>query len=87
MPYADLRDFIAQLERAGELKRIKTPVDPNLEVTEIVQRVVRAGGPGLLFEQPTAGEMPLAINLFGTTRSATASATWSRHSSRSAGAA
>jgi 4-hydroxy-3-polyprenylbenzoate decarboxylase len=68
MPYADLRDFIAQLERAGELKRIKTPVDPHLEVTEIVQRVVRAGGPGLLFEQPTSGEMPLAINLFGTER-------------------
>jgi 4-hydroxy-3-polyprenylbenzoate decarboxylase len=66
--YDDLRDFLARLERDGELRRVTVPVDPRLEVSEIVQRVVRAGGPALLFEQPTSGSMPLAINLFGTER-------------------
>jgi 4-hydroxy-3-polyprenylbenzoate decarboxylase len=64
--YDDLRDFIARLERDGRLRRITAPVDPHLEVTEIVQRVVRARGPALLFERPTRGRLPLAINLFGT---------------------
>jgi 4-hydroxy-3-polyprenylbenzoate decarboxylase len=68
VPYDDLRDFLARLERDGELRRIRVPVDPELEVSEIVQRVIRAGGPALLFERPTAGGMPLAINLFGTER-------------------
>jgi 4-hydroxy-3-polyprenylbenzoate decarboxylase len=66
--YDDLRDFLARLERDGELRRVAVPVDPHLEVAEIVQRVVRAGGPALLFEKPTSGSMPLAINLFGTER-------------------
>jgi len=66
--YGDLRDFLARLERDGELRRVGVPVDPHLEVSEIVQRVVRAAGPALLFERPTAGTMPLAINLFGTER-------------------
>jgi 4-hydroxy-3-polyprenylbenzoate decarboxylase len=66
--YDDLHDFLARLERAGELRRIGAAVDPHLEVAEIVQRVVRAGGPALLFERPTRGRMPLAINLFGTER-------------------
>jgi 4-hydroxy-3-polyprenylbenzoate decarboxylase len=64
--YADLRDFLARLERDRELRRVSVPVDPRLEVCEIVQRVVRAGGPALLFERPTSGSMPLAINLFGS---------------------
>jgi 4-hydroxy-3-polyprenylbenzoate decarboxylase len=66
--YDDLRDFLARLDREGELRRVRVPVDPALEVTEIVQRVVRAGGPALLFEKPTSGSMPLAMNLFGTDR-------------------
>ena len=66
--YADLRDFLRDLERDGDLKRVGAPVDPHLEVTEIVERVVRAGGPALLFEHPTSGSMPLAINVFGTHR-------------------
>ena len=52
MQYRDLRDFIAQLERQGELKRIGAAVDPKLEMTEICDRVLKAGGPALLFEQP-----------------------------------
>ena len=68
MAHTDLRDFLRRLEKAGELRRVKAPVDPTLEISEITQRVVRDGGPGLLFEHPTRGEMPLAINLFGTER-------------------
>ncbi len=67
-PYADLPEFLTALERAGELHRVKVPVDPTLEISEIVTRTVRAGGPALLFERPTRGEMPVAINLFGTRR-------------------
>ena len=66
MAYDDLRDFIARLEKDGQLRRVTAPVDPTLEVTEIVRRVVRARGPALLFERPTRGRLPLAINLFGT---------------------
>jgi len=68
MAYADLREFLTRLESIGELVRVTTPVDPTLEVSEITQRVVRAGGPALLFERPTRGDMPIAINLFGTER-------------------
>ena len=64
----DLRDWIALLEREGELRRIPAEVDPHLEVTEIVDRVVRAGGPALLFERPKGAEHPLLINQFGTER-------------------
>ncbi|HEY8532605.1 MAG TPA: menaquinone biosynthesis decarboxylase [Micromonospora sp.] len=67
-PYTDLKDFLAALERKGELRRVKVPVDPTLEISEIVTRTVRAQGPALLFEKPTRGEMPVAINLFGTER-------------------
>ena len=67
-PYRDLPEFLRALERAGELHRVRVPVDPDLEITEIVTRTVRAGGPALLFERPTRGTMPLAINLFGTRR-------------------
>ncbi|MBK1695463.1 3-octaprenyl-4-hydroxybenzoate decarboxylase [Chromatium weissei] len=66
MKYKDLRDFIAQLEQRGELKRIQIPVDPYLEVTEICDRTLRAGGPALLFEHPKGSTIPLLGNLFGT---------------------
>ncbi|HPP47195.1 MAG TPA: UbiD family decarboxylase, partial [Accumulibacter sp.] len=68
MKYHDLRDFIAQLETRGELKRIAVEVDPHLEITEICDRVLRAGGPALLFERPRGHDMPLLANLFGTPR-------------------
>jgi 4-hydroxy-3-polyprenylbenzoate decarboxylase len=67
-PYTDLKEFIAALAAAGELRRVTVPVDPTLEISEIVTRTVRARGPALLFEKPTRGEMPVAINLFGTNR-------------------
>lgn len=62
----DLREFIALLEAQGELKRITTPVDPNLEMTEISDRVLRAQGPALLFENPIGYDIPVLTNLFGT---------------------
>jgi 4-hydroxy-3-polyprenylbenzoate decarboxylase len=68
MIYRDLRDFIAQLEKIGELKRISVEVDPKLEMTEIADRVLRAGGPALLFENPKGGTMPVLANLFGTVK-------------------
>lgn len=70
MKYRDLRDFIAQLESAGQLKRIAHPVSTVLEMTEISDRVLRAEGPALLFENPVHGgqmsPMPVLANLFGT---------------------
>ncbi len=66
MHYRDLRDFMAQLEAAGELRRIAAPVSPHLEMTALADRVLRAGGPALLFEQPTGHAMPVLANLFGT---------------------
>jgi 4-hydroxy-3-polyprenylbenzoate decarboxylase len=64
--YKDLREFIADLEAKGELKRISHPVDPNLEMTEICDRVLRANGPALLFENPSGYNIPVLANLFGT---------------------
>ncbi len=66
MKYRDLRDFIAQLEKLGELKRVAAEVDPKLEMTEVCDRVLRAGGPALLFEKPKGHAMPVLGNLFGT---------------------
>jgi 4-hydroxy-3-polyprenylbenzoate decarboxylase len=68
LKYRDLREFMAHLERQGELKRITAPVDPHLEMTEICDRVLRAGGPALLFERPKNAQIPVLGNLFGTTR-------------------
>ncbi|SNS31627.1 3-octaprenyl-4hydroxybenzoate decarboxylase [Noviherbaspirillum humi] len=68
MKYSDLRDFISQLERLGELKRINVPVSTRLEMTEIADRVLRAGGPALLFERPEGHDIPVLANLFGTPR-------------------
>src|SRR4051812_26699137 len=68
MNYSDLRDFMSQLQQMGELKRVVVPVSPNLEMTEVCDRTLRAGGPALLFEQPTGHAMPVLGNLFGTPR-------------------
>ncbi len=67
-PPRDLREWIALLEREGELHRITAEADPDLEITEITDRVVKAGGPALLFESPKGSEHPLLINQFGTER-------------------
>ncbi len=64
--YDDLRDFAARLERTGALRRIAVPVSPRLEMTEICDRTLRAGGPALWFEHPTGSRMPVLANLFGT---------------------
>ena len=66
MKYHDLRDFLTLLEQRGELKRISLAVDPHLEMTEIADRTLRAGGPALLFENPKGYDMPVLCNLFGT---------------------
>ena len=66
MEYRDLRDFIDGLERSGDLIRVRHPVDPNLEMTEICDRTLRRGGPALLFEQPKGYDTPVLGNLFGT---------------------
>jgi 4-hydroxy-3-polyprenylbenzoate decarboxylase len=68
MKYADLRDFVAQLEAQGELRRVRAEVSPRLEMTEVCDRVLRAGGPALLFERPAGHRMPVLANLFGTVR-------------------
>jgi 4-hydroxy-3-polyprenylbenzoate decarboxylase len=68
VPAKDLREWIALLEREGELVRVSAEVDPDLEITEIVDRTVKAGGPALLFEKPKGSEHPLLINQFGTER-------------------
>src|ERR671931_1429051 len=67
-PPADLRAWIALLEREGELHRVGAEVDPYLEITEITDRAVKSGGPALLFENVKGTERPLLINQFGTER-------------------
>jgi 4-hydroxy-3-polyprenylbenzoate decarboxylase len=67
-PPSDLRAWIALLEREGELVRIDAEVDPHLEITEIVDRTVKRGGPALLFANPKGSQHPLLINQFGTER-------------------
>ncbi|MDG1307531.1 MAG: 4-hydroxy-3-polyprenylbenzoate decarboxylase, partial [Porticoccaceae bacterium] len=66
MKYSDLREFIAFLEQRGQLVRISQEVDPNLEMTEISDRTLRAKGPALLFENPKGYDTPVLCNLFGT---------------------
>jgi 4-hydroxy-3-polyprenylbenzoate decarboxylase len=68
MNYADLRDFIAQLEKLGELKRIPLEVDPRLEMTEFCDRILKQGGPAIMFEKPKGHSIPVLGNLFGTVR-------------------
>ncbi len=66
MQYEDLRDFLAQLEKLGELKKLDVEIDPNLEMTEICDRTLRAGGPAILFNRPKGNKIPVLGNLFGT---------------------
>jgi 4-hydroxy-3-polyprenylbenzoate decarboxylase len=66
MAHSDLQDLLDELERDGDLRRITAEVDPHLEVTEIVTRVIKAGGPALLFENVKGSSMPLAVNVMGT---------------------
>jgi len=66
MKYKDLRDFLAQLEARGQLRRVREPIAPALEITEVADRVLRANGPALLFERPSGHAMPVLANLFGT---------------------
>jgi len=68
MAYKDLREFVERLESVGELKRIKTPVSPNLEITEVADRFIKSDGPALLFENPTGCDIPVLINAFGSDR-------------------
>ena len=64
MPYQDLRAYLAFLESRGDLRRISAPVSPELEITEIAHRMLRAGGPALLFENVIGYDLPVAVNLF-----------------------
>ncbi|SFM04927.1 4-hydroxy-3-polyprenylbenzoate decarboxylase [Nitrosomonas communis] len=66
MKYKDLRDFLAQLETRGELKRVRAEVDPFLEMTEICDRLLKKAGPAVLFEKPKGQSIPVLGNLFGT---------------------
>ena len=66
MAYKDLREFIAKLEQSGQLHRVKIEVDPELEITEITDRVTKAGGPALLFEKVKGSNIPLLINAMGS---------------------
>ena len=66
MPYASLRDFIDRLEKSGRLVRVKAPVSPVLEMTEIQTRLLAEQGPAVLFENVVGSDMPVLINLFGT---------------------
>ena len=74
MAYRSLRDFIARLEAAGELVRVKEPVSTVLEMTEIQTRLIAEGGPAVMFEKPDQGrrhavsDMPVLVNLFGTVK-------------------
>lgn len=66
MKYKDLRDFITRLEQRGELRRVNALIDPVLEMTEVCDRTLRAGGPAILFERPKGYDIPVLGNLFGT---------------------
>lgn len=68
MAYRSLRSFLERLERAGDLVRVSEPVDPVLEMAALADRAAKQGGPALLFERPTRGRLPVAMNLFGTRR-------------------
>jgi len=68
MAYRSLRGFLDRLEGAGELVRVREPVDVSLEMAALADRAAKQGGPALLFERPTRGAFPVAMNLFGTRR-------------------
>ena len=66
MRFQDLRDFVRFLEDKGELRRITAPVNHELEITEITDRVIKSGGPALLFENVTGFDTPVLVNMYGT---------------------
>ena len=66
MRFKDIREFIDFLESRNELRRIKAPVSCELEISEITDRVTKAGGPALLFENVEGYDVPVLINIFGT---------------------
>ena len=68
MPARDLREWVETLRREGELSVVEAEVDPYLEMTEIVDRTVKAGGPALLFRNPKGSQHPVLVNQFGTER-------------------
>ena len=68
MAYSNLAEFVQVLERAGELRRISHPVKTELEITEIADRVMKAAGPALLFENVVGKTIPVLINAFGSTQ-------------------
>jgi 4-hydroxy-3-polyprenylbenzoate decarboxylase len=68
MAFQDLREFLGALDKAGELQKVAVEVDPYLEITEFADRMVKRGGPALLFEKTKGSEFPLAINLFASDR-------------------
>ena len=72
MSYRSLREFVADLERRGDLRRVPFAVDPHLEMTELCRRTLMTDGPALLFEQPTGHATPVLGNLFGARRRITA---------------
>ena len=81
MKYADLRDFLARLEALGELKRIAAEVDPRLEMTEICDRVLKAGGPALLFEKPQ-GPLDAGARAISSARRGGSRSAWGANRSR-----
>ena len=66
MKFRDLREFIAFLDGKGELRRVSAQVSRELEITEIVDRTIKSGGPALIFDNVEGYDMPVAVNLFGT---------------------
>jgi 4-hydroxy-3-polyprenylbenzoate decarboxylase len=68
MAYSDFQQFLRRLEEEGELRRISEPLDPHLEITEVADRVMKAGGPALLIEKPKGHTIPVAINTMGSKR-------------------
>ncbi|MEW6758461.1 MAG: menaquinone biosynthesis decarboxylase, partial [Acidobacteriota bacterium] len=68
MAFKDLREFVSALDKAGELLRVKEEVDPRLEITDLLDRAVKEGGPALLFEKVKGSAVPLLGNALGTNR-------------------
>ena len=68
MKFRDIREFTSFLEERGELRRVSAPVDTRLEIAEIADRMIKSGGPALLFENPEGYDIPVLINIFGSKR-------------------
>ncbi|GIV11904.1 MAG: hypothetical protein KatS3mg021_0186 [Fimbriimonadales bacterium] len=65
MAYRDFQDFLLRLEQENELRRVRYPLDPYLEITEVADRVMKSGGPALLIERPKGYDIAVAINTMG----------------------